>query len=93
MIRSIDPDGNNTLRKGKKSGLPIYLRPMMKLFFPPPTKGASLLYNGAFGKNKEVSGDFFVKNQATPLRFLDKGQKVLELVNSIYGRDFPENLE
>ncbi|GGA10360.1 hypothetical protein GCM10008018_64770 [Paenibacillus marchantiophytorum] len=51
------------------------------------------MVNGDFGKNKEVSGEFFVKNQAIPLRFLDKEQKVLELVNSIYGRDFPKNLE
>ncbi len=40
-VRSVDPGGNNTLKKGKKSGLPIWLTPVMKLFFSPPTHGAT----------------------------------------------------
>src|SRR6476661_5956064 len=31
QIRSVDPGGNNTLRKGKNSGLPLVVVPLMKL--------------------------------------------------------------
>jgi hypothetical protein len=87
-IRSVDPGGNNTMRKGKNSGLPFYLKPVMKLFFPHPSKGASLLYEAAVGENRELSGVFFVKGQVTELKFVEQGRKVLEKVSAIYKREF-----
>ncbi|MDQ0195319.1 SDR family NAD(P)-dependent oxidoreductase [Paenibacillus wynnii] len=87
-IRSADPGGNNTLRKNKKSGLPFYMKPIMKLAFPPPSKGATLLYEAAFGKNRELSGVFLIKGEVSDLKFINLGSKVLEKVSSIYKREF-----
>ncbi|MFX3632745.1 MAG: short-chain dehydrogenase [Candidatus Pristimantibacillus sp.] len=87
-ILSVDPGGNNTMRKGKKSGLPFYLKPIMKLFFPHPSKGASLLYNAAMQQNKSLSGHFFVNGKVTKLKFLQHGRNILDKVSSIYYKDF-----
>jgi NAD(P)-dependent dehydrogenase (short-subunit alcohol dehydrogenase family) len=87
-IRSVDPGSNNTLRKGKKSGLPIWVIPLMKLFFSPPTKGANQLYEGAIGEHRNESGVFLVKGQVAELKFTDQAQKVLERISTIYKREF-----
>lgn len=83
-LYSVDPGGNNTMRKGEKSGLPFYLKPMIKLFFPRPSKGASRLYEVAMNGNKELIGGFFVKGKNTPLKFSGYKSSVLEKVKSIY---------
>jgi len=87
-IRSVDPGGNNTLRKGKKSGLPLLVVPLMKLFFSPPTHGAGRLYEGAFGKHRNESGVFLLKGQVAKLKFKDQARSVLERIGSIYEREF-----
>ncbi|WP_138752024.1 SDR family NAD(P)-dependent oxidoreductase [Paenibacillus sinopodophylli] len=84
-LLSVDPGGNNTIRKGKSSGIPFYLKPIIKLFFPHPSKGAELLYNGAaHGK----AGDFLVKGQKTKLMFAEQSHKVLAKVSAIYKQEF-----
>jgi NAD(P)-dependent dehydrogenase (short-subunit alcohol dehydrogenase family) len=90
-IRSVDPGGNNTLRRGKNAGLPFYIRPVMKLFFPHPSKGASLLHEAALGDNRELSGVFLTKGRVAELKFIDQGSKVLEKVSSIYEREYVAN--
>lgn len=87
-IRSVDPGSNNTLRKGKKSGLPLLVKPLMKLFFSPPTYGANKLYEGALGEHRNETGVFLLKGQVTELKFKDQAQNVLERVHAIYKHEF-----
>lgn len=87
-IRSVDPGGNNTLRKGKKSGLPLIVVPLMKLFFSPPTHGAGKLYESAFGQHRKETGVFLLKGQVTELKFEDQARNVLERIHSIYEHEF-----
>ncbi|MEO2204329.1 SDR family NAD(P)-dependent oxidoreductase [Paenibacillus pabuli] len=88
QLLSIDPGGNNTLRGNKKSGLPFYIKPIMKWFFPHPSHGASLLYNGGFSSTGHESGTFLVKNKAKSLRFKEHGAAVLDRVHEIYEQEF-----
>ncbi|WP_337099269.1 SDR family NAD(P)-dependent oxidoreductase [Paenibacillus sp. YIM B09110] len=85
---SVDPGGNNTIRSVKQSGIPFYLKTVIKLFFPPPTAGASLLYSAAIHARNMQPGDFLVKGKAAKLKFTDQGSKVLQLVSSIYEAEF-----
>ncbi|WP_054940060.1 SDR family NAD(P)-dependent oxidoreductase [Paenibacillus ihuae] len=88
MIRSADPGGNNTIRGGKKSGLPFWLKPIMKMFFRHPSYGAGLLYNAALGKHKNEPGVFLIKDEISRLKFADQGPAVLNKVQKIYEREF-----
>jgi len=88
LIRSVDPGANNTLRSGNKSGLPVAVRLMMKLFFPPPVRGASRLYEGAFGRSRHETGVYLSNNQIKELKFTEKGKEVLQQVQAIYDREF-----
>lgn len=87
-IRSVDPGGNNTKRRGKKSGLPVIVMLLMKLFFPPPSHGAKQLYEGAFGKHRHETGKFLMKGQVTDLTFKEHGLSVLEKITYIYEHEF-----
>ncbi|MDQ8737344.1 hypothetical protein [Paenibacillus sp. LHD-38] len=87
-ILSVDPGANNTIRKGKRSGIPFYLKPIIKLFFPQPSKGAALLYDADMLTNKAVSGSFLVNGRVTELKFIEQSRKVLEKVSSIYMKEF-----
>ncbi|MEC0240067.1 SDR family NAD(P)-dependent oxidoreductase [Paenibacillus dokdonensis] len=89
-IRSVDPGSNNTLRKGKKSGLPILVIPLMKLFFSPPTHGAGKLYDGALGEHRNKTGVFLLKGQVAELKFKDEAQNVLERIKAIYEQEFSQ---
>jgi len=85
---SVDPGGNNTTRKGKKSGLPLLVKMMMKLIFPPPTHGASLLYQAATEAHRMPSGSFLLKNRPYELPFAQYGRQVLERVQAIYEKEY-----
>ncbi|WP_434751893.1 SDR family NAD(P)-dependent oxidoreductase [Paenibacillus amylolyticus] len=87
-LLSVDPGGNNTLKRDKASGLPFYIRPVMKLFFAHPSRGASLLHNAAIGKVRHESGTFLVNNKATRLRFKEQGAAVLQRVHEIYEHNY-----
>ncbi|WP_136605468.1 SDR family NAD(P)-dependent oxidoreductase [Paenibacillus dokdonensis] len=89
-IRSVDPGSNNTLRKGKKSGLPILIVPLMKLFFSPPTHGAGKLYEGALGEHRNETGVFLLKGQVAELRYKDEAQNVLDRIKAIYEHEFSQ---
>ncbi|WP_433752472.1 SDR family NAD(P)-dependent oxidoreductase [Paenibacillus amylolyticus] len=88
QLLSVDPGGNNTLRGNKTSGLPFYIKPIMKWFFPHPSHGASLLYSAALSHTRHESGTFLVKNKATALRFTEQGPAILNRVNEIYEQRF-----
>ncbi|MCZ8523018.1 MULTISPECIES: SDR family NAD(P)-dependent oxidoreductase [Paenibacillus] len=88
MIRSVDPGGNNTLRQGKRSGLPLLVKALMKLFFPPPTHGAGKLYEGALGEHRHKTGVFLLKGQVAELKFKDQAPNVLERIQAIYEHEF-----
>ncbi|WP_342565552.1 SDR family NAD(P)-dependent oxidoreductase [Paenibacillus sp. FSL R7-0345] len=90
MIRSADPGGNNTIRKDKNSGLPFYIKPIMKMFFPHPSYGAGLLYNAALGSHKDKPGVFLMKNQVSRLKFTGHAPAVLNKVQAIYRQEFSD---
>ncbi|QTH46393.1 SDR family NAD(P)-dependent oxidoreductase [Cohnella sp. LGH] len=87
-IRCVDPGGNNTLRKGKKSGLPIVVSLLMKLFFSPPTHGANLLYEAALGEHRHETGVFVLKGRIAQLKFIDQAVNVLERIYEVYEHEF-----
>ncbi|WP_042201735.1 SDR family NAD(P)-dependent oxidoreductase [Paenibacillus camerounensis] len=88
QLRSADPGGNNTLRKDKNSGLPFYIKPLMKMFFHHPSYGAGLLYNAALGKHKDNPGVFLIKDQVSSLKFSGHAPAVLNQVQHIYLQEF-----
>ncbi|WP_339224078.1 SDR family NAD(P)-dependent oxidoreductase [Paenibacillus sp. FSL H8-0332] len=88
LIRSADPGGNNTLRSGKKSGIPLWLKPITRLFFPEPTHGAGLLYQAALGEHSGKSGVFLTKNQVKPLKFTEYSSRILKDVRAIHEQEF-----
>ncbi|AIQ52070.1 SDR family NAD(P)-dependent oxidoreductase [Paenibacillus sp. FSL R7-0331] len=90
MIRSADPGGNNTLRKDKDSGLPFYIKPLMKMFFRHPSYGAGLLYNAALGSHKDKPGIFLMKDRVSSLKFTRHAPSVLKKVEDIYLQEFTE---
>lgn len=87
-IRSVDPGINNTLRKGKDSGLTAWFELFMKLFSSPPTYGANLLYEGALGKHRNETGVFLLKDRVADLKFTEHAQRVLEKISDIYSQGF-----
>lgn len=87
-IRSVDPGGNNTLRRGKKSGLPLLIAMLMKLFFSPPTHGANKLYEGALGQHRDQTGVFLLNGRVADLKFQDQARDVLQRVHGIYKHEF-----
>ncbi|KAI7253207.1 hypothetical protein KC345_g11398, partial [Hortaea werneckii] len=88
LIRSADPGGNNTIRSGKKSGIPFWLRPVIRMFFPDPTHGAGLLYQAALGEHSRKPGVFLIKNQVTPLKFTTYSRTILDKVQAVYQQEF-----
>lgn len=88
MIRSVDPGGNNTLRKGKPSGIPLVVKALMQLFFPPPAHGAGKLYEGALGDHQNKTGVYLVKGQVSKLKFSNQSQNVLQRIRWIYEDEF-----
>jgi NAD(P)-dependent dehydrogenase (short-subunit alcohol dehydrogenase family) len=87
-IRSVDPGINNTLRKGKDSGLTVWFELFMKFFSSPPTHGANLLYEGALGKHGNETGVFLLKDRVADLKFTEHAQRVLERISDIYSHEF-----
>jgi NAD(P)-dependent dehydrogenase (short-subunit alcohol dehydrogenase family) len=87
-IVSVDPGSNNTLRKGKKSGLPLVVKWLMKLFFAPPTHGADRLYDGAFGAGRHETGVFLRNGRAAELKFRDQAGSILDRMNAIYRHEY-----
>jgi NAD(P)-dependent dehydrogenase (short-subunit alcohol dehydrogenase family) len=87
-IRSADPGGNNTAKKNNQAGLPFFIRVVMKLFFPPPTKGADLLYHAAVYRAGEPDGTYLKKGRVSDLPFVEQGDEVLAKVDSIYRKEY-----
>ncbi|MCD1258449.1 SDR family NAD(P)-dependent oxidoreductase [Paenibacillus athensensis] len=89
-VVSADPGGNNTLRKGNSSGLPVIVRAMMKLIFPPPGVGAARLFDAGFGEQRGRPGELLIKGKPTKLKFGQQGQRVLQLVDTIYRETYKD---
>ncbi|WP_411350015.1 SDR family NAD(P)-dependent oxidoreductase [Paenibacillus sp. WLX2291] len=88
MIRSVDPGGNNTLRKNKPSGLPLFARVLMKWFMAHPSTGANRLYNGAVGEYRQQTGILLKKEKPVEPRFIEKAEAVWEKVDHIYRQEY-----
>ncbi|NMO19136.1 SDR family NAD(P)-dependent oxidoreductase [Pyxidicoccus fallax] len=87
-LLSVDPGGNNTLRRGKDSGLPLPVEFLMRWFFPPPSHGASLLYEAAVGAHGLPPGAYVSKGAPKELRFREHGRSILERVRAIHEREY-----
>ncbi|WP_338539599.1 SDR family NAD(P)-dependent oxidoreductase [Paenibacillus tundrae] len=87
-IRSVDPGSTNTLRKETRSGLPLLVLPLMKLFFSPPAHGASRLYEAALGQHQNETGVFLIKGKITELKFKEQAKNVLKRINEIYEHEY-----
>lgn len=87
-IRSVDPGINNTLRKGKDSGLTAWFEMFMKFFSSPPTHGANLLFEGALGRHNNETGVFLFKDRIADLKFTEHAQRVQEKISDIYSHEF-----
>lgn len=87
-IRSVDPGNINTWRKGKKSGLPLPVKWLMKLFFPSPDNGANRLADGALGAHSGETGVFLLNGRIAALKFGDRARDVLDRVDEIYRQDY-----
>ncbi|WP_172253207.1 SDR family NAD(P)-dependent oxidoreductase [Saccharibacillus deserti] len=87
-LRSADPGPNNTLRPGKKSGLPFPVNYLMRFFFAPPTQGAGRLYEAAFGHHRNEPGVLLDKKGIVNLKFADQAPRVLDNVDRIYREEF-----
>jgi NAD(P)-dependent dehydrogenase (short-subunit alcohol dehydrogenase family) len=87
-VLSVDPGGNNTVRPGKPSGLPLPVELLMKYFFPHPRRGAARLYEAALGPREVPSGAYVSNGAPKPLQCVEQGPKVLEKVSAIYQREF-----
>lgn len=87
-IRSVDPGGNNTLRKNKPSGLPLPVRILMKWFMAHPSTGAGRLYNGAVGDYREQTGILLKKDKPAAPRFTEQAEAVWKKVDHIYRQEY-----
>ncbi|TDQ38739.1 SDR family NAD(P)-dependent oxidoreductase [Aureibacillus halotolerans] len=87
-IRSVDPGGNNTLKKGKKSGLPLPIEWLQRFVFPKPTHGAKQLYEGAFETHLNESGVFISKGKISKIKFIDQAPELLERMHTLYTNEF-----
>ncbi|MEJ8305885.1 SDR family NAD(P)-dependent oxidoreductase [Saccharibacillus sacchari] len=88
LLRSADPGPNNTIRKGKKSGLPFPVNYLMRFFFAPPSQGAGRLHDAAFGQYNSEAGVLIDKQGIVQLKFADQAKRVLENVERIYREEF-----
>lgn len=87
-IRSVDPGLNNTLKKGKDSGMPLWFTLLFRLMSSPPTHGADQLYEAALGKHRDKSGVFLLKGRVADLQFAEHAQRVLDRITDIYSHEF-----
>lgn len=89
-LLSVDPGGNNTLRSGKRSGIPLVIRIVTRLFFPAPTRGASLLYQAALGEKRSLfsAGDYIVKGKTATLKFKESAAVISKQVQTIYEQEY-----
>ncbi|KAF9121763.1 hypothetical protein BGX30_002393 [Mortierella sp. GBA39] len=67
---------------------PLAAAEAMKLVMSPPSKGASLLYEAAFGKHKMLNGVYLSNNEPAELKYAEAGRPVLELVQGIYENEY-----
>lgn len=87
-IRSVDPGLNNTLKKGKDSGMPLWFQLLFRILSSPPTHGADQLYEAALGKHRDKSGVFLLKGRVADLKFAEYAQRVLDRITDIYSHEF-----
>lgn len=88
QIRSVDPGLNNTLKKGKDSGMPLWFQLLFRILSSPPTHGADQLYEAALGKHRDKSGVFLLKGRVEDLKFTEHAQRVLDRITDIYSHEF-----
>jgi hypothetical protein len=89
FLRSVDPGNNNTVRKGQKSGLPLWMKLFMR-FTSPPTLGAGLLYDSAVGEHRDKTGVFLIKGKIQSLPFRESAPKLLMRLEEIYRQQFKQ---
>ncbi|SEN81678.1 NAD(P)-dependent dehydrogenase, short-chain alcohol dehydrogenase family [Amphibacillus marinus] len=83
-ILAVDPGGNNTLRKGRKNGIPFFLQAIMKWFYPHPSKGAGLLYDAGMDKSAYLTGALIRNGKVRSLKFTKFSTRILKEIQVIY---------
>lgn len=86
-IRSADPGPSKT-PLSSSSGMPWFLLLLRPLIFSHPSKGANILYDVATGKFRKQKGIFVMKGKNTPLKFAEKSNTILKIVETIYKQEF-----
>ena len=81
-IVSVTPGANKTKMTASR-GMPAWLVPLRNLFFAKPTKGANLLYQGAFGLPARQSGTFLKGNKVHPLKFTPSRSDINQLLSGL----------
>ncbi|MCM3760506.1 SDR family NAD(P)-dependent oxidoreductase [Alkalihalobacillus oceani] len=84
---SIDPGNNNTMRKGRNGGLPLIIRPFIRLFGPHPSVGASRLFAGLERSSNEA-GLYISKGKPTEFKFKQHAPNVLLQVKTVYEKEY-----
>lgn len=80
-ILSVCPGSNKTPMTAG-DGMPWWLLMLRPLLFTHPRKGADTVWRAAFEHPSVPSGTFLVKDEPTPIPFLERASEVLALVES-----------
>ena len=82
-IRSVCPGPNQTPMTDK---MWWWTLPLRRLFFTPPSVGAGLVYDAAFGAGRGPSGVWLNKGKPRASPFAERGAEVLALVQRLTAR-------
>lgn len=79
-VISVDPGPNQT-KMTKGSGMPAWLKPLSKLFFPQPIKGAMKIYRGVFdAKFQGKSGIYITGDKIKAIKITLNDIEIAELL-------------
>ncbi|WP_218418235.1 SDR family NAD(P)-dependent oxidoreductase [Alteromonas lipotrueae] len=69
LILNVDPGLLKTKMSGNKESMPLFMKPIVKLFFKPPADGAKKLLNAAFNEQfKDKSGVYITGNKVKRMK-------------------------
>lgn len=84
---SVDPGNNNTMRKGRNGGLPLFIQPFIRLFGPHSSVGASRLFAG-LERSTEDAGLYISKGKPTEYKIKQHASQVLFQVRIVHEKEF-----
>lgn len=78
-VLSVNPGGNKT-KMTSSNAVPLLFRPLVKLMFSHPSKGAQRLFDAAFSKPRFESGAFVTKGSQKELKITLSEGEVAEIL-------------